>query len=215
MDLRLTEAGYECVFLHAPHVLPMTSTILIDGREVQITNGDREDARAWFLYSDTDYADASMALKEIPMPYVGLETSIAQVHDFLKTEIDDECFVLGFSQGATFCHILSILAHAAKLSDDTNSTISPFANISKAILVSGFSSMHKNALADCMRDAMKKGVQIQSLHIFGEGVTSVPKHFSEDLAECFVNAEIHIHDKGHFIPHNKTLLYRVLEFLES
>ncbi|KAL3792815.1 hypothetical protein HJC23_002622 [Cyclotella cryptica] len=215
LEKRLTEAGYECVFLDAPHLLPMTSTILIDGQEVQITNGDRENARAWFLYSDTDYADASMALTEIPMHYVGLETSIAQVHDFLKTETNDECFVLGFSQGATFCHILSILAHAANLSDDTNSTLSVFAKIQKTILVSGFSSMHQNPLAEWTRDAVKKGIQIQSLHIFGEGDTSVPKQFSEDLAACFVNAEIYTHDKGHFIPHNKTLLDRVLEFVES
>lgn len=193
----------------------MTSTVVIDGEEVQISNGDRENARAWFMYSDTDYSDASMALKEIPMHYVGLEASIAQVQDFLRTQIDDECFIFGFSQGATFCHILSILAHAAKRSDDKDSTISDFAKISKAILVSGFSSMHQNSLADVMKEATKRDIQIQSLHICGEGDTSVPKHFSGDLASCFVNAEVYIHEKGHFIPHNKALLDRVIAFLDS
>ncbi|KAL7522036.1 hypothetical protein ACHAWX_006731 [Stephanocyclus meneghinianus] len=205
LDRRLNEAGYECVFLHAPHVLPMTSTVVVDGEEVQISNGDRENARAWFMYSDSDYSDASMALKEIPMHYVGLEASIAQVEKFLKTQIHDECYILGFSQGATFCHILSIVAHAAKRSDDTDTTISAFAKISKAILISGFSSYHT-----------KRDIKTQSLHIiFGQGDTSVPKQFSEDLASCFVNAEVYVHEKGHFIPHNKALLDRVLAFLES
>jgi predicted esterase len=157
-----------------------------------------------------------MALKEIPMHYVGLEASIAQVQNYLRTQIDDECFIFGFSQGATFCHVISILAHAAKLSDDSDSTISSFAKISKAILVSGFSSMHQNPLAECMKDATKRDIQqIQSLHIFGEGDTSVPKHFSEDLTSCFVNAEVYIHEKGHFIPHNKAFLDQVMAFLKS
>lgn len=47
----------------------MTSIVTVDGHEVRISNGDRENAIAWFVYSDKDYSDASMALKEVPMIY--------------------------------------------------------------------------------------------------------------------------------------------------
>ena len=194
----------------------MTSTVMIDGEAVQITNGDRENARAWFMYSEVDYSDASMALTESPMDYFGLDASIALIRDYLNAHVQhEECFILGFSQGATFCHIISMLTHAAKQSDEFDADISPFAKIRKAILISGFSSMHERPLAACMKDTRKTNIQVQSLHIFGENDTSVPKPFCVDLAKCFVNSEIYVHEKGHFIPHNKPLLDQVVHFLES
>lgn len=193
----------------------MTSIVIIDGKEVEISNGDRENARAWFTYCDHDYSDASMALKETPMTYHGLDASIEQIRDYLDTEVDVECSILGFSQGATFCHILSILAHHSKESNFAEDTsLAPFAKIKNAILVSGFSHMHQSPLASCLKEATTKEIQLKSLHIYGEGDTSVPKRFSEDLASCFVNPEIYVHEKGHFIPHNKPLIDRVLQFLQ-
>ena len=193
----------------------MTSIVNIDGKEVEVSNGDRENARAWFMYYDKDYADASMALKEMPMTYHGLDVSIEQIRDYLETEVDGECSILGFSQGATFCHILSILAHQSIQTDyaDT-SMLAPFAKIKRAILVSGFSHMHQIPLASCLKETEIKEIQLKSLHIYGEGDTSVPMRFSQNLASCFVNPEVYIHEKGHFIPHNKPLIDRVLQFLQ-
>ena len=62
--------------------------------------------------------------------------------------------------------------------------------------------MHQNSPADCVKDATKKDIQIQSLHIFGECDASVPKHIGEDSVECFVKEEMYIHEKGHFISQN-------------
>jgi predicted esterase len=192
----------------------MTSTVIIDGEEVQISNGDRENARAWFMYSEEDYSDASMALKEVPMIYHGLDASIEHLRKFLETEVDDECVIFGFSQGATFCHVLSVLAHHAKQRDNTDPVIAPFAKIQKTILVSGFAHMHQNPLAESLEDTTNNIIQVQSLHVYGEGDTSVPRHFSEDLVKCFVGAEVYVHEKGHFIPHNKALIDTILCFLD-
>ena len=192
----------------------MTSIVTVDGHEVRITNGDRENARAWFMYSDKDYSDASMALKEVPMIYHGLDTSIAQISDYLQT-VDNECTILGFSQGATFCHLLSILAHHATQANNADCAIAPFAKIKRAILVSGFSHMHQEPLAASIRCDVKNSIQLQSLHVYGEGDTSVPKHFSCDLAKCYMDPDIYVHEKGHYIPHNKPLIDRVVQFLKS
>lgn len=191
----------------------MTSTILVDGQEVEVSNGDRENARAWFTYSSKDYSDASLALKEVPMLYHGIDASINQIRELLKA--NEEWYILGFSQGATFCHILSVLAHHAQNLDNEDVVIEPFGRIRKVILISGFTHMHQRPLSECIHDVAKNDIKIQSLHIYGEGDTSVPKHFSEDLAKCFINPEVFIHEKGHFIPHNKPLLDRVIQFLDS
>lgn len=193
----------------------MTSTVIIDGQEVEISNGDRENARTWFMYSDIDFSDASMALREVPMTYHGLDTSIKQIRTLLETQVDNECCILGFSQGATFAHILSVLAHHANQMDDDDSVIAAFTKIKKAILISGFSHMHQHPLVECLQDATNNNLHVQSLHIYGEGDTSVPARYSADLAKCFINPEVYIHEKGHFIPHNKPLIEKVLQFLDS
>jgi predicted esterase len=204
---RLTTAGYNCVFLQAPHLLPMTSIIEIDGALVEVNNGQRENARAWFVYSEKDWADTSISLAEVQIDYVGLDQSIDEVKKVLIGLDDDErCVILGFSQGATFCHILSMLASRA---NDDYGNVSPFAKISKAILLSGFPSMDQRS----DNNTLSNNIRIPSLHIFGEQDTSVPKSFGEKLSQCFIDPEVYVHQKGHFIPHNKPLLDRIIGFL--
>ena len=214
---RLGQAGYDCVYLEAPHLLPMTSNVAIDGEVVQITNGQRENAKAWFVYSKTDYADASMALKEVPMEYIGLDVSIEKVKECLMQCEDEFCAVLGFSQGATFGHILSQLASTAKqkTSHDNNNNSEvqcPFSKIQCAILISGFQSMHNGTISYLNND---NKLHLKSLHIWGENDTSVPKIYGEKLSNCFINPEIYVHEKSHYIPHNKPLIESVITFLQS
>lgn len=212
---RLVQAGYDCVYLEAPHLLPMTSNVEIDGEVVQITNGQRENAKAWFVYSKTDYADASMALKEVPMEYVGLDVSIEKVKECLM-QCESSCAILGFSQGATFCHILSQVACTAK-----QKTQCPFSKIQSAILISGFPSMHNGTIPYLTTHKNRNEsnnnnkLHLNSLHIWGELDTSVPKIYGEKLSRCFVNPEIYVHEKSHYIPHNKPLIESVITFLQS
>ena len=160
------------MYLDAPHLLPMTSVAEVDGAEVEVTNGGRENARAWFLYSDDDPADATGALDGTPTEYVGLRRSVDLVGECLlrmrrNDHGDDDdrdfCAILGFSQGATFGHVLSAMAASslasprgrgnddgdddgdpgASLSSSSSSRSNPFGRICCAILIGGFPSMHR------------------------------------------------------------------------
>ncbi len=203
----------------------MTSTVEIDGQMVQITNGERENARAWFYYSNVDVADASRALSETKMKYYGLDESILSIsRDIIRkstrtttrtiaaatpaptvvngddtgtttttasaNQEDNEesvgCYtfdgddlpvaILGFSQGATMCHLLSALACKAnqlKLSgvankngidsidndNDKDNTIvvRAMSRIKCAILFSGFTAMHTDSDSDSVEDDRIKG----------------------------------------------------------
>lgn len=220
LEKKLRRAGYDCLYLEAPHRLPMTSTVVVEGREVRISNGDRENARAWFTYSSSDSADASMALAEMPTEYIGLETSIDQVKACLaKCHNEDHvCAILGFSQGATFGHILSTLVSAVRRNSDPGN---PLAKIRCAILLSGFPSMHENvSLANRTPSngdgtARHENLDVESLHVFGAKDTSVPPSYGETLARCFRNPDVYDHGKGHVIPQNAAFCDRVIAFLDS
>lgn len=112
---KLNQAGYECVFLEGPHVLPMTSmidVIVVEGTPVEVENGKRENARAWFLLSEEDPADASLSQSGVSMEYIGVDESLHLIKAELSRDDDDDCYwaVLGFSQGGVFAHILSVLS---------------------------------------------------------------------------------------------------------
>jgi predicted esterase len=213
---RISEKGYGCIYVEAPHLLPKTSMVEVDGQLIEITNGDRENAKAWFMYSDKDPSDASMALKETPMQYFGLNDSISIIKEYLcKLEMQEPCTIFGFSQGATFVHILSMLASAARKEPDCKH-LSPFAKIDSAILASGFASMHQGSVTDNIQDINSEDfITIRSLHIIGDKDTSVPKSYGDKLAALYAEPQIYIHNKGHFIPHNKALIDTVIEFLDT
>jgi predicted esterase len=213
---RISEIGYGCIYPEAPHLLPMTSMVEVDGQLIEVTNGDRENAKAWFMYSEKDPSDASMALQETPMHYFGLDASISIIKECLcKLEKEESCTIFGFSQGATFVHILSMLAATARKKPDCK-YLSPFAKIDSAILVSGFASMHQGSVTETIQDTNSEDlIEIRSLHIIGDRDTSVPKSYGDKFAALYSEPQIYIHDKGHFIPHNKALIDTVIEFLET
>lgn len=76
--------------------------------------------------------------------------------------------------------------------------------------------MHNGPLSNnTTTERANNKLDLESLHIYGEKDTSVPKSYGEKLASCFVNPEIYQHGKGHVIPHNNALCERVLGFLDS
>eukprot|EP00985_Skeletonema_marinoi_P021444 scaffold13162_cov171-Skeletonema_marinoi.AAC.5 len=211
---RIRELGYDCMYLEAPHLLPLTSMVEVDGKMVEVTNGGRENAKAWFMYSEKDPSDASMALQETSMEYFGLDTSISMIKDCLCKLETESCTIFGFSQGAAFVHILSILASTARMKPDCKH-LSPFAKIDSAILVSGFASMHQRCMTDNLQATDCEGslITIRSLHIIGDRDTSVPKPYGEKLAALYAEPQLYIHNGGHFISHNKAIIDKVIEFL--
>lgn len=209
---RIRELGYDCIYLEAPHLLPMTSMVEVDGQKVEVTNGGRENAKAWFMYSEKDPSDASNSLQESPMEYFGLDASISLIRDYLS-KLETSCTIFGFSQGATFVHILSMLVSIAKKKPDCEH-LSPFKKVDSAILAGGFASMHQGSMLGIAHTNDCGGlITIRSLHIIGDRDTSVPSSYGNKLASLYSEPQIYIHNKGHFIPHNKELIDTVIEFL--
>lgn len=128
---------------------------------VEIDNGKRENARAWFLYNEQDPSDASQSQTGEPLTYIGLETSLEMVARELQTpqsttttrhknipddgknsdddeKADSSSFVavLGFSQGGVFGHILAHLACQQQQQKQ------PFGTLGAVILAGGFAAQH-------------------------------------------------------------------------
>jgi predicted esterase len=208
---KLNKAGYDCVFLEGPHLLPLTSTVQIEGVDVQVENGKRENARAWFLLSDTDPADASESQSGRPLTYFGINEALHRVQHELEHE---ETFValMGFSQGGVFAHILSRLADAGH---------PPFNKIRAAILASAFAAQHMDKspsrpyshIIGNMPD--RKTITLPSLHIIGKNDTSVRPTLSEDLSLLFNDRQFLFHEKGHILPQTSDACQTMIGFLDE
>ena len=110
---KLNQAWYDCLFLQAPIELPITSTIMIEGQPVVITNGGRKDAKAWFLYNQEDPGDTSSMLTGERIDYVGLEESITMMQKeltkILEANEDEKIFVFGVFARSRFCSHFGIV----------------------------------------------------------------------------------------------------------
>jgi dihydrofolate reductase len=203
---KLNQAGYDCVFLDGPHVLPMTSVVDVEGTLVEVENGKREHAKAWFLLSEEDPADASLSQSGIPLTYIGLDESL----DILEKELlqdDEQVAVLGFSQGGVFCHILSVLAMRDKRA---------FRRITCAIIASGFFAQHvfSDTSPYQVDNLVGQKVSLPSLHLIGELDTSVNPKLSLQLASMFEESEILYHENGHILPQKSAQCATLISFLE-
>eukprot|EP00540_Astrosyne_radiata_P011004 CAMPEP_0116834446 /NCGR_PEP_ID=MMETSP0418-20121206/6996_1 /TAXON_ID=1158023 /ORGANISM="Astrosyne radiata, Strain 13vi08-1A" /LENGTH=226 /DNA_ID=CAMNT_0004464007 /DNA_START=118 /DNA_END=798 /DNA_ORIENTATION=- len=206
---------------------------------VEIQNGNRENARAWFLYSATDPADATLSQSGIPMTYIGLEESLQRVENVLDAttccardhqddhdDNDNDCFVgiFGFSQGAVFCHLLAGLVEeeqkkkrssptATTTTTTTTTTIQEkWGRIRCAILVGGFPAMHSD------NDGSSPSLEdltLPSLHIMGRADTSVLATQSLKLASRFHDPQLFHHANGHVIPQFCASFTEVLRFVEE
>ena len=76
--------------------------------------------------------------------------------------------------------------------------------------------MHRGSLTDSLQTTDdKEPITTRSLHIMGANDTSVPKHYGDKLAACYLDPKIYIHEKGHSIPHNKAMIEAITDFLET
>jgi pimeloyl-ACP methyl ester carboxylesterase len=200
---KLNQAGYDCIFPQALFQLPMTSLVEVGGEMVQVTNGSREHAKAWFLYSNEDPSDTSLSQTGQVIDYVGMDDSLRVIKEELKTlpKENSSVSILGFSQGAVFCHVLASLA-AKK--------IPPFDRIGKCILVSGFCATPQGYSKESLSQ-----IRIPSLHVIGSDDTSVVPSLSVDLAARFVNPDILRHEKGHILPQQSARCTKMIEFLNG
>lgn len=210
---KLCKAGYDVIFLEAPHLLPLKSTIEVEGESVEVENGQRINARAWFLFSEKDPADASLSQSGRPMTYFGLDESLDLIESEVKGGVGNEnVFLFGFSQGGVLCHILSQLATGPETRGQSS-----FRSIRGAIIASGFAAQHisQDTSKFCIHMPSRTPISLPSLHIYGVKDTSVHPDLSLDLAEIFDGAQLLRHEKGHLIPQKSADCSTVVKFLDG
>ena len=205
MRKRLRNAGYECCYLDAPHHLPLKSHLGVDGNATPA--GGRKNARCWFFYSSEDMCDTSRSLEQVE--YLGLAESVNRVLDSLS-QTEGNVAILGFSQGATFCHTLFSLAAATT---DEGDGLQALRKIKCSVLFSGFESKHKSDELRCTAPSHR--INMKSLHVIGASDTSVPRKYGEKLAKCFNEPELYVHSKGHVLPQNLDCSKRIVAFLDQ
>ncbi len=187
-------------------IMVTENSIQIEGTPVEVENGKRENARAWFLLSQEDPADATLSQSETPMEYIGLDDSL----QILKKELEGDnqyCAVFGFSQGGVFAHILSVLAM-----QDSGTA---FQRIKCAIIASGFAAQHESNQDSpfrlCQLASLK--IALPSLHIIGEKDVSVRPELSMKLVNLFEESQVMKHDKGHILPQKSAQCAEIISFL--
>lgn len=175
---------------------------------------ERENAKAWFLLNANDPSDASLSQAGIPLTYVGLDESLLMVEEELhRYQGGDDIFtaILGFSQGAVFCHVLSVLAQR---------DARRFGAIGAVMLASGFAAQHVPDSLSALyntgrlpdRDVIR---EIPSLHLIGKHDTSVDPTLSLDLVDLFSQGQILWHEKGHIVPQKSAECANVIAFLDN
>ncbi|KAL3937503.1 MAG: hypothetical protein SGBAC_007415 [Bacillariaceae sp.] len=221
---KLNKAGYDCHFLEAPIELPILSTITIDSQPVVISNHGalRKGAKAWFLYNREDPGDTSPMLTGKQIEYIGLEASISMVEQqltkFLEANEDEKIFILGFSQGAVFAHILGSYSNDQGIPP-------PFHRIRGLVLVSGFPAtplQQRSIVMDSVvvensnvvDDQLQK-IDLPSLHVIGRKDTSVPPSHSKKLYNCFVKGRKLEHEKGHLLTQQSAQCATIIQFLNE
>ena len=238
---KMKNAGYDVIYVDAPHVLPTKSVVSVEGQPVEITNTGRANARAWFTYNAEDPCDVTEAQSGNAVEYIGLDGSLQFVAEILSEYSDQKqtVIVFGFSQGAAFAHVLASLATSTckeshlhkehgickvKNNDEAGGN-DPFRCIKGTICVGGFPAMHRSQCLPTSTSQQSQSrykiseltdsLSIPSLHMIGRNDTSVSPALSMDLAELFLNHEMFEHDKGHCIPTNSASCTKMISFLDS
>ena len=230
---KLSNAGYDVVYPEAPHVLPMKSTIDVEGRPVQITNGGRENARAWFTYNRDDPCDTTESQSSRSIEYVGVEESVnvlagvlqdcSKENDGDKDKDDDRGILalIGFSQGGTFAHILASLASSARKKSSAKETDVKnernadkiFERIDGVIYIWAFPAKHSPQEGSACHPRLDQSLETKSLHVIGKSDTSVCPELSRNLAALFDETKIYQHEKGHLVPTNSASCEALIGFL--
>jgi hypothetical protein len=171
LSRKLNQAGYDCIYLEGPHVLPEKSAFSSDdGRmTIRIQHEAGVNGRAWFLYDKNDPSNATSSKINKPLTFWGLDDSLAIVQEELQRQVEeDTCSsspmftaLFGFSQAAVLGHIVSLLVQREP---------QRFGRLCASILVSGLPAQHmpsSTSRYNTGRLLDREQVRLPSLHIFG------------------------------------------------
>ncbi|KAJ7508743.1 serine hydrolase FSH [Mycena galericulata] len=155
-------------------------------------------ARAWwrFLY---DMRDVSTVVESFEYIKTVLETQGPFQHLFKG--------IFGFSQGAAFAAMILAFMENPDLSPNLLRDVDhpPF---EFAVIVSGF-------VAPSQLFPLPPNIRTPSLHIIGFNDIMVAPEISAKLADRFEDAQIEIHQGGHFIPRTRTWRKFLHDYLSS
>ena len=210
---KLNQAGYECIFLEGPHLLPSTSKFNVGGNRLTLKH-EHQNAKAWFLFNAKDPGDATLSQSKEPITFLGLDDSLQMVEKELQHGVKDDnphlfTAILGFSQGSVLCHILSVLAQRQP---------DRFGAMDAAVIASGAAAQHvpdPSSPFDTGRLLDRERVQLSSLHLVGEKDGFVNPQLSLDLADIFVNSKVVWHDKGHLVSQKSAVCSEIVAFLNT
>lgn len=196
----------------------MLSTVNIEGQPVEITNGGRKNARAWFTYNREDPCDTSESQTGKRIEYIGLEASLGVIEDVLRECVEADgasaessgrnvIAVLGFSQGGTFAHALASLAEGTHY----------FRHIDGVICIGAFAAMYTPTGKSkySQNSPVDRKLGIKSMHVIGKNDTSVRPQLSNELASFFHDPVMYEHEKGHLVPSNSASCKAIISVLDA
>ena len=226
------ELGCSIVCADAPHLLPASTTVTIDGTQVtldELAPAGKEE-RVWFFYSEDDPRDCVLEgcphrpgfLADADRRYPGWEQSVQHLAEVWEREGPFDG-VLGFSQGAAMAHILCWLGERGRAeggASDRRQPARPWSELRFAIFCAGFPSR----LAEQREDAAAAAgtgaslLALPSLHMSGRHDINVPPEHQRALHAQFACSAVepvweHDHTRGHVLPQTAADRSRVIEFV--
>ncbi|XP_050677834.1 esterase AGAP003155 isoform X2 [Leptidea sinapis] len=154
-----------------------------------------EDERSWWFNSE----DNTFSGKCLGGPAIGFEETLRLIEDTVK-EHGPFDGLMGFSQGACLVGLLAAMQQKGYLSF----------SFKFVICISGFRSgslVHKGFYDE--------GINLPSLHVFGNADSIVPKEMCEALINLFPNPAIVEHAGGHFVPCSGSIRIAYLDYLDD
>ncbi|KAF9406509.1 hypothetical protein HW555_013152 [Spodoptera exigua] len=142
--------------------------------------GDEDTARSWWFNAE----DNTYSGKCLGGPAIGFEQTLEAIR-LAVVEHGPFDGLMGFSQGACLVGILASMQQKELL---------PF-KFKFAMIISGF----------CSESLVHKGfydqiINLPSLHVYGEGDSTIPKEMSESLINLFRSPVVVEHTDGHYVP---------------
>ena len=181
---KLLKRYMDFVFVSAPHVIP---------EEPNLARSVEERERGWW-FSRPEKAYNALDKTDIT---IGYEESVGVIKETIVKEGPFDG-MLGFSQGASFASLLSVMRSEA----DSG------VNFKFVILIAGFRSQMMTHLG-----MYERPISCPSFHTVGTSDAVIPTAASKELAACFDNATVYAHDGGHYIPASPQFRTALVEFI--
>ena len=143
--------------------------------------------------------------------YVGLEDSLTLVQSVQEQTVKPIVGILGFSQGARFCHLLAILHQ-----QHPNQWLP---HLKFSILVAGYDKPLPPELRPYCQSSnsvlQNQTLELPSLHIWGSKDPLITQDEFDGLVASYKDSETYIHPGKHFVPCKGSELPVYIDFVQK